>query len=239
MRKFENLFKDVCVVCFDLDDTLYSKEFFQLGAYQEISDYLTSKYSVKRNLFFDAMCNLSKKKYSNYPHLFEEVLSKFNLNREDVVKECVEVYRSYIPKKIVAHPYVYEFLSNLKKKKYKLAIITNGYPDTQKKKVEKLKLKKYFSKIVYADELGKNREYRKPHTKPYRVVLDHFGVKANQMVYIGDNPYVDFEGAVFLGIGCIRVLTGEFSSAPINSEMNDKVGVINNLEKLNEELFSV
>ena len=55
------------------------------------------------------------------------------------------------------------------KKRYKLALLTDGYLPAQRLKVQALGIEKYFQAIVYTEELG--REYWKPSTRGFENIL--------------------------------------------------------------------
>ena len=68
------------------------------------------------------------------------------------------------------------------KNNYQLGIITNGRKETQIKKIKALNLKDYFKHIVFSDELGRDRIYRKPHVKPYEKMSELLNVDIKKII---------------------------------------------------------
>ncbi len=82
------------------------------------------------------------------------------------------------------------------KKKYKLALITNGASDLQREKIKGSKLEKYFDEIVIAGEVG----IRKPEPEIFNIVLNRIGTKPNEAIMVGNDLESDIEGAQKIGI---------------------------------------
>jgi putative hydrolase of the HAD superfamily len=130
------------------------------------------------------------------------------------------------------YPEVESLLQNLKTRKFKLGLLTNGNVETQRNKVSLLKLEKYFDAIIYARDLGVSCE--KPNPLAFKAVLAALGSKPEETVYVGDNPHTDFIGAKKLGIKTIRLLDGEFKAvhiglayeADIDAQNIDEVNIL-------------
>ncbi len=57
-------------------------------------------------------------------------------------------------------------------------------------------LTRFFDIILISDELG----FRKPHPHVFQKLVDSFGKKENEIMYIGDDPHADIEGAQKAGL---------------------------------------
>jgi putative hydrolase of the HAD superfamily len=77
------------------------------------------------------------------------------------------------------------------KDKYILSLLTNGIASIQKKKVEKLKLKKMFNYIIISEEIG----LKKPSAEFFRYALDLAGVSSKEALMVGDSLESDFIGS--------------------------------------------
>ena len=229
MKTFKQLFKHISVIAFDLDDTLYDRSAFEQGAYQTLSRHLAKKYQIKEEILLKEFLSIREEKHSNYPHLFSTALARVGIDDPNSLEMCLQAYRSYQPITLMLYPGVLQVLSRLGKE-YVLALITNGREKTQRHKVQALGLESSFQSIVYADALGEKRQFRKPHSKPYEVLLQEFQIDPSQMLYVGDNPFVDFLGALSLGVHCVRVLTGEYRQVPLDSSVQEKVYTTESIE---------
>lgn len=59
--------------------------------------------------------------------------------------------------------------------------------------------------VVVTDLLGPDRQFWKPHTRPFEVALSKLGVEPKRAVYVGDNPTKDFYGPTQLGMRTVRI----------------------------------
>ncbi|MFR9018581.1 MAG: HAD family hydrolase [Fusobacterium sp.] len=191
------------VIVFDLDDTLYFEKDYVKSGYKIISKYLNQKYGLNEKVIYKEMLFLF---YKSPKNIFNRILDKYNISysNEDI-QNMITLYRNHKPK-IKLSKDVRETLIFLLKKDYRLGIITDGFKEAQRKKIQVLHLEKYFEKIIVTDELGENREYWKPHEKSYILMKEYFNVEFNEMIYIGDNISKDFIAPIKLGILPIQII---------------------------------
>ena len=93
-------------------------------------------------------------------------------------------------------PGVEHTLQTLLDRHYEMALITNGDCDTQRKKIEKFAVAKYFKHILIEEELG----YGKPDQRIYLGALSCFDVSPQQSWMVGDNLNLDIGAPQSLGI---------------------------------------
>jgi len=93
---------------------------------------------------------------------------------------------------VKAEPHAFEVLKYLRKKKYKLGLLSN-YPDADaiRETLKRTGIDEYLDAAVISGDLG----VVKPHPLPYQVVLEELKVKAHQAVLVGDNWLGDIQGA--------------------------------------------
>jgi len=84
---------------------------------------------------------------------------------------------------------------------YRLALVTNGTPDVQRRKIDGSGLAGYFDHIVVSGEVG----YAKPHAAIFSSALDMLGMQKDEAVMIGDMLKTDILGANKSGITSIYV----------------------------------
>jgi putative hydrolase of the HAD superfamily len=86
-----------------------------------------------------------------------------------------------------------ESLSVLKKlfKTYRLGLLTNGAPGIQWAKINKSGIKKYFNHIIISGEVG----IGKPNIEIFNEVLNKFKAIKDNIIYIGNSPRSDIDGA--------------------------------------------
>lgn len=93
-------------------------------------------------------------------------------------------------------------LQILKDSGFRLGIISNGADDENTQTlIDKACLRPFFEFIISSAAFGK----RKPHPGIFRAALDHFQVRAEQTVMIGDTYEADIVGAQKVGMNSIWV----------------------------------
>lgn len=229
------LLHGIRAIAFDLDNTLYDKETFARGAYRRMARYLASTRSVSVNAVFDALDRSSRKLGSNHPRLFEHALKKFAIRDEVVIRRLVGVYRRHAPRSLPLYPGARALVRRLSEK-YALAVITDGYPATQRNKLRALGIRRYFSTIVYTQALGGGKKFRKPHPLAYETAIRRFRLRPTELLYVGDNPRVDFAGALAAGVRCVRVQTGEFGRTRLPGAMRRSVLEVRDIRKLSGKI---
>jgi len=197
----KNLIK---VIIFDLDDTLYEERTFVESGFKEVAGYIEGKFKIKKKEFFKILLNIFLKKRRRY--IFGIALKKYNLYSKKLVDRMVNIYR-YRKPRIKPHLGVINLLNSLKKK-YHLALITDGLGYVQRNKVKALNIERFFDLIIYTDDYGKKKS--KPDLYSFRKVLKHSNISPEEAIYIGDDPHKDFIGVKKLGIKTIRVLQGRY-----------------------------
>jgi len=207
--------KDLVVkaVLFDLDNTLYDTQQYFLGAFGDISKYISVKHNIPEQKIYEALVGLWREKTSMYPYLFNDLLNLFHLDQTSL-EDIVRIFNGHAGE-MELYPDVIPTLQALRERNYKLGIITDGNVKRQKRKIKLLKLEPLFDVIVYAREVES-----KPSSSPFLAALKKLGIKAPDTFYIGDNPLLDFKGAKEAGTRTIRVLRGEFTKVPQNEDID-------------------
>lgn len=200
MRKYKHLF-------FDLDRTLWDFDQNANVALQEVYD----RYALSQ-VFHDS------KEFINYYHSHNERL--WDLYREGKIKKELlrskrfeltlkekEVFDPDLSEKIGEEyleisiqqtklfPNTYEILEYLKSD-YKLYILTNGFKETQFRKLANCRLDNYFSLVFTSETIG----YNKPHAKIFHWAVSSVNARKNDCLMIGDDQLVDIKGASNFGI---------------------------------------
>jgi len=214
-------------ILFDLDNTLYDTQDYYLGAFQEISRNLSEKYHLNQDYVFNSITELWKNKTSMYPHLFDDLINSLGLSHENS-QRLVKIFNWYKIDKKNLYADVIPTLKKLRDKQYTLGIITDGNTTRQQRKIKQLDLEKFFNVILYT-ALTES----KPSSVPYSLALNKMGLKSSEVLYLGDNPHIDFEGAKKIGIRTVRISRGEFSKIPTNDNIDY---TIKNLDELWEIL---
>ena len=80
---------------------------------------------------------------------------------------------------------------------YRLGLLSNfTHGPAARIIIDRVGLRPFFDVVLISGEIG----YRKPHPLVFRRLLEHLGVKKEQLLYIGDDPEPDIHGACRAGI---------------------------------------
>jgi putative hydrolase of the HAD superfamily len=133
---------------------------------------------------------------------FDLALGRLGLATDpSMISNLVEVYRSHFPDLMLPEETA-KFLREAVKR-FRLALVTDGYIGVQRRKVEALGIASWFEAIVYTDQWG--RSCWKPHPAGFQHVMHVMPGEATGYVYLGDNPRKDFLAPRALGWGTVRV----------------------------------
>lgn len=73
---------------------------------------------------------------------------------------------------------------------FPVGIVTNGFLETQQKKIEVMSLDQYTENVLITEEVG----VMKPHPKVFDVATERSGAERNQILYVGDSYSSDIIG---------------------------------------------
>ena len=198
---------NIKAVLFDLDNTLFDHTRAQAESLAEIYKHYSS---VFNSTSFDAF-------YKTYLHnndIFWKKLSDGEISRWDfrhlrfaqTLKDlhtddapAVEMTLTYFSIYINRNYHVDGALSvvkSLRRKNYRLGIISNGFIDVQENKIEQLRIRKYFDTVIMSEHVG----VMKPHPDIYRAALYAIDCDADECVFVGDTYAVDVIGAADAGL---------------------------------------
>ncbi len=99
--------------------------------------------------------------------------------------------------KVVESPDGVPGLLNQLRRAYRLAMVSN-YPDGEaiRASLDKIEWTHFFDTVVVSGDLG----YAKPHPLPFETMLSAMGVRADEVLFVGDNWLGDVQGAKRAGM---------------------------------------
>lgn len=184
-------------IIFDLDGTLISEREYILGCLKNTGEYINRTYGTK-----DAYLKLKNLFEIKWENIFNRYFEQEKLQYcESDIQNLVKIYRDTVP---IVKPYddVSESLRRLRDNGIKLCLLTNGYREIQRKKIEIAGFEKLFDLIIVPDEFG--REYWKPNKWAYDFTVRKFDVLPQEIMAIGDMDH-DFTVPKELGMMCVYI----------------------------------
>ena len=205
----------ITTVVFDLDDTLYDEVEYCKSGFTSVSEFLASLPDMPpAERFFDAFW----KQFTagNRTKTFNAALRELGIVDDKLIQQLIYVYRNHDPK-ITLPQESRDVLSQLSGK-FTLALLTDGFLPAQQLKVQTLGLEKYFSSIIYTEQLG--REFWKPSPAGFEKLMETLNVKSQSMAYVADNQMKDFIAPNKLGFATIQIIR----PARLHSESSQEPG---------------
>lgn len=192
--------KNIRLICFDLDDTLWPCMPTIIKAEKILYNWLeTNKPFITKNYSIEQLREKRLALAKNQPEIshnltalrkasFHELAREFD-DHPDWVLPAFEVF--YEARQNVSfYDDVEEVLTQLNQK-YTLAAMTNGNAD-----IYRTALGSLFQYSISAEDVGA----AKPDAKMFNALIEQTGIPATDILYIGDHPIQDIEGAEKTGI---------------------------------------
>ena len=138
------------------------------------------------------------KRHEDFLKVTEDSLEKsmkiFNINK-NMKKELLDLYKVLSP-----YPEVKKVLEQLKEKKYKLAILSNGTPELLNDLVKNNNLVNLFDDLFSVEEV----KIYKPHSNVYDLPLKKYNIKSDEITFLSANTW-DVAGGGNYGYNSIWV----------------------------------
>ena len=138
------------------------------------------------------------KRHKNFWDVTEDSLDKsmkvFNINK-NMKNELLNLYKILSP-----YPEVKEVLEDLKKKNFKLAILSNGTLDLLNELVESNKLNNLFDDLFSIEEV----KIYKPDPRVYELPIKKYKIKSDEITFLSANTW-DVSGGGNFGYNSIWV----------------------------------
>ena len=219
-------FKNIKVIGFDADDTLWVNETYFRETEERFAELLEpyeTKNKVDQELFKMEMQNLELYGYGVKGFVLSMIESALDLSNNNIPQETlVEIIK--LGKRMISHPVelldgVEEVLSTLEHK-YRLIVLTKGDLLDQERKLEKSGISRYFHHVeVLSDKKESN----------YKNLLEHLEIDVNEFLMIGNSLKSDVLPILNIGARAVHV---PFHTTWAH-EMVDDTEQVNNHLKLN------
>ncbi len=178
-------------VIFDLDDTLLDQKRWILSKLRKVHRDFESRLPEAKAFLAKAMAILEE---GNRSGLIDALRDGFGLGAE-LGRELIEAYRNVSKPEARVFDDVRPLLDELKRRGYRLGILTNNPPRSQRQKIAACGFQDRFDEIVYAQELGAE----KPARDGFVEIARRLKLAPEQLVMAGDHLYSDIGGALGSG----------------------------------------
>ena len=148
----ENWLKNIEGAVFDLDGTLLDSSW----VWEKVDEkFLGDRGFQVQDDYVDEISPLGAERAAVY------TIERFGLNedKDDIVREWIEMAKKEYATEVVCKPYAKEFLEELHKLNIKMAVATSSDRELFMKTLEREGILKYFQKIVTVDEVERGKGY--------------------------------------------------------------------------------
>ncbi|SEC85495.1 putative hydrolase of the HAD superfamily [Tenacibaculum sp. MAR_2009_124] len=202
---------------FDLDHTLWDFETNSELTFKQI--FKEQNIAIGFSEFFKIYSPINMKYWRSYRdnNISKEELRYKRLREtfdnldfeisDELINIIAKDYIDYLPNYSNLLEGAIEVLEYLKSK-YVLHIITNGFEEVQRQKLEKSEISHYFDVIVTSECVG----VKKPNPKVFEYAMEKAKAGANESVMIGDSFEADVLGAMQVGMKAIHLVEGKNDS---------------------------
>ncbi|WP_343517615.1 HAD family hydrolase [Sphingomonas sp.] len=185
-------------IVFDLDDTLYRECDYVRSGIRSVDVWVQWQLGVYG--FAGAATRLWNAGHRE--RLFDTTLAEIGAAADPAtIAAMVAVYRDHIPRIRLAAD-ARAFLTG--DHGCGLALISDGFGVTQRRKAGALGLSRYgFDPVIFTDDWG--RAFWKPHRRAFETVETAHRGRSRRFVYVADNPAKDFLAPRALGWATVQI----------------------------------
>ncbi|MBP7779410.1 MAG: HAD family hydrolase [Acidobacteria bacterium] len=182
-------------VLFDLDDTLYPLERFAMSGFCAVAGVAEARWGVARATALETLVSATSVARGRE---LQVLVERHGIGR-DALPHLVDVIRTHVPD--LGLPALTASVLTALGAGWRLAVVTNGRPDIQARKVRALGLERFVDVVVLAAEHGSGAG--KPEAAPFLAACQQLGVAPTRAVFVGDDPVCDIAGAHGVGMKTI------------------------------------
>lgn len=193
--------RDRRAVIFDLDDTLHRERRFVLSGLLEVARVIEGRHGIPVEDTWRVMRRHLRR--GGRPTVLQAVCRAHGLPLDEIPGWVLTI-RSHSPRLRLPRT-SRDVLRQVRAAGYRVGILTNGLPQTQRAKVRALGLFPLVDAVVYADE---HAPRGKPDGACFTAVLEALRVPAAGAIFVGDDPLRDIAGARAAGLRTIWLSSG-------------------------------
>ena len=219
MKKNQNFTMKFELILFDLDDTLMAFDLVGKDAWSKAIELFIKEENIQieKKILLDKIQNTRKWYWGDIERHKQERKNIINARRQIAqlaLKDFLNIDREKLDDLAYDYTQIHEklwylfedvvaTLELLKRKGIKLGIMTNGTSESQRGKLRRFDIEKYFDYFFIEGEVG----YGKPDIRIYEYMLEVSKIPNNKIMMVGDNLVWDIEPPKKLGIATTWINT--------------------------------
>ena len=185
-------------ISFDLDHTLYDRDATWEALVPSFTAVFKDVLSESMNVP-DILQSLRDTDYratyreTNWEGMYRYLVEDGTISERTGYERFIRYIYDYFPDATVAYDDTYEVLEWCGREGLHPSLITNGHPDLQIRKLNALSLANVFEEIIICDLAESDK--CKPDKGAFLQLAEKLAVCPHEILYVGDNPLNDIEGA--------------------------------------------
>jgi putative hydrolase of the HAD superfamily len=192
---------------FDLDRTLWDFEANSKRALQHLYEELSLGDTIEHfNHFHHTYIRINADLWQLYgkgkltkaelrDNRFKNALAHHGIHDHGLAQKMSDGYIEISPRQTQLFPNALEVLEQFRKEKYRMHIITNGFPEVQHIKLANSGIAHFFDEVLCSEDVGST----KPHPEIFKEALRRAHCQSQHAIMIGDDFKVDIVGALNAG----------------------------------------
>ncbi len=202
-------------VLFDFDDTLHFRDAaFVIACHKFIARYypaLSAEEHKARVADMIAFDDYGYHRPATYPEYIERYLTKWEKTAYTSVEDALQIFSIDFSSACVPIDGVLDTLKELRRRGYRLGVITNGYSFLQNHKLDFANIRPLMDLTIVSYDEG----IHKPRAAIFRRAAARLGLPCEACMYVGDHPVNDIGGARAAGMTAVRIDYGFPAGHPI------------------------
>ena len=185
-------------VLFDLDNTLIDfLRMKKISCEAAISAMIDGGLKMPKEKAYKKLFDLYGVHGIEHQKIFQKFLKEVKGKIDyRILSKGIAAYRKMQAGYLEPYPHVRSTLIALKEKGLKLGIVSDAPRMKAWMRLAEMGITDYFDLVVTLDDTGKY----KPHKLPFQAAIKALKVKPEEILFVGDNPARDIQGAKKLGM---------------------------------------
>lgn len=237
MIRFNNIQTEALFL--DMDDTILAYSSLQPEAWQKTMDQLSIPETLGRDLVnainqentafwyrgnnAEYRVNLTEARKI----IVSRAMKRVETLDEKLIPELVETFSAIRQSMVHPFPGSMETLQRMRDLDVGMVLITNGASETQRAKIKKFSLERYFDHIIIEEEVG----FGKPSRDIFQLALSLAACDAKSAWMIGNDLFADIEGAKGVGLNTVYINRSMNSKDLLPAFADLMVPAISNIKK--------
>jgi putative hydrolase of the HAD superfamily len=204
-------------VLFDLDGTLLNRD-------KSVQQFINTQYDrlnefvkhIPKEKYVKRFIELDNRGYVWKDEVYQQLVSEFEIQGitwEELLQDYVREFKNYC----MPFPNLIGVLEELRRRGFKLGIITNGREQFQIDNIKALGIEMYFDTIVVSEREG----IKKPNPVIFKRALEKLKVSPKHSIFVGDHLENDVRAAQSVGMKAILKNDFQWDAAESDFIIND------------------